>query len=71
MAYRVDWSPRAVEDLGAIAQYIAADSEAYAASVVKQFSQPQVISRAFHFQVGLFQSLLMRAFVSGSSTAIE
>ena len=35
MAYRVVWSPRAVEDLEAIAQYIAADSEAYAASVVK------------------------------------
>ena len=35
MACRVEWSPRAVEDLDAIAQYIAADSEAYAASVVK------------------------------------
>jgi toxin ParE1/3/4 len=35
MAYRVEWSPRALEDLEAIAQYIAADSEAYAASVVK------------------------------------
>jgi plasmid stabilization system protein ParE len=35
MAYQVEWSPRAVEDLEAIAQYIAADSEAYAASVVK------------------------------------
>ena len=35
MAYRVAWSLRAVEDLEAIAQYIAADSEAYAASVVK------------------------------------
>ena len=35
MAYRVEWSPRALEDLEAIAQYIAADSEAYAAAVVK------------------------------------
>ena len=35
MAYRVAWSPRAVEDLEAIAQYIAADSAAYAAAVVK------------------------------------
>jgi toxin ParE1/3/4 len=35
MAYRVVWSLRAVEDLEAIAQYIAVDSEAYAASVVK------------------------------------
>ena len=35
MAYRVAWSPRAVEDLEAIAQYVAADSAAYAAAVVK------------------------------------
>ena len=35
MAYRVAWSPRAVEDLEAIAHYISADSAAYAASVVK------------------------------------
>jgi plasmid stabilization system protein ParE len=35
MAYRVAWSPRAVEDLEAIAQYIAVDSAAYAAAVVK------------------------------------
>ena len=35
MAYRIEWSPRAVEDLEAIAQYIAADSTAYAAAVVQ------------------------------------
>jgi plasmid stabilization system protein ParE len=35
MAYRVAWSPRAVEDLESIAEYIAADSAAYAAAVVK------------------------------------
>ncbi len=35
MAYEVVWSPRAVEDLEAIAQYIAADSTAYAAAVVE------------------------------------
>ncbi len=35
MAYRVEWSPRAVEDLEAIAQYISADSAAYATAVVK------------------------------------
>ena len=35
MAYRVAWSPRAVEDLEAIAQYISVDSTAYAAAVVK------------------------------------
>ena len=36
MAYRVVWSARAVEDLEAIAQYIAVDSNAYAAAVVKR-----------------------------------
>jgi toxin ParE1/3/4 len=36
MAYRVVWSPRAVEDLEAIAHYIAVDSSAYAAAVVKR-----------------------------------
>jgi toxin ParE1/3/4 len=35
MAHRVAWSPRAVEDLEAIAQYISADSAAYAVAVVK------------------------------------
>lgn len=35
MAYQVVWSPRAIEDLEAIAQYIAADSTAYAAAVVE------------------------------------
>jgi plasmid stabilization system protein ParE len=35
MAFRVVWSPRAVEDLEAIAEYISADSTAYAAAVVK------------------------------------
>ena len=35
MAYRVAWSPRAVEDLEAIAQYISADSAAYATAVIK------------------------------------
>ena len=35
MADRVAWSPRAVEDLEAIAQYISADSAAYANAVVK------------------------------------
>jgi toxin ParE1/3/4 len=34
MAYQVRWSPRAVEDLESIAQYIAVDSTAYAAAVV-------------------------------------
>jgi len=35
MAYRVRWSPRAVDDLEAIAEYISFDSPAYAKAVVK------------------------------------
>ena len=35
MAYQVVWSPRAIEDLEAIAQYIAADSTSYAAAVIE------------------------------------
>lgn len=34
MAYRVVWSPKAVEDVEAIAAYIARDSPSYAAAVV-------------------------------------
>ncbi len=36
MACQVEWSPRAVEDVEAIALYIAADSVSYAAAVVKK-----------------------------------
>jgi toxin ParE1/3/4 len=36
MAYVVVWSPRAVEDVEAIALYIAADSTSYAAAIVKK-----------------------------------
>ncbi|HEY0080422.1 MAG TPA: type II toxin-antitoxin system RelE/ParE family toxin [Pyrinomonadaceae bacterium] len=36
MAYEVVWSPRAIEDVEAIALYISADSTAYAATVVKR-----------------------------------
>ena len=36
MAYEVVWSPRAIEDVEAIAIYISADSAAYAAAVVKK-----------------------------------
>jgi plasmid stabilization system protein ParE len=36
MAYDVVWSPRAVEDVEAVALYIAADSISYAAAVVKR-----------------------------------
>ncbi len=36
MAYRVVWSPKAVEDVEAIATYIARDSPSYAAAVVRK-----------------------------------
>lgn len=36
MAHRVAWSPRALQDLEAIAEYIAADSPTYAGIVVKK-----------------------------------
>jgi toxin ParE1/3/4 len=36
MAYEVVWSPRAIEDVEAIALYISADSTAYASAVVKK-----------------------------------
>lgn len=36
MAYEVVWSPRAIEDVEAIAAYISIDSTAYAAAVVKK-----------------------------------
>ncbi len=36
MAYQVVWSPKALEDLEAIATYISRDSASYAASVVNK-----------------------------------
>jgi toxin ParE1/3/4 len=39
MDYKVVWSPRAIDDLEAIAVYIAADSPSYAAAVVKSILQ--------------------------------
>jgi|SRR5688572_3629156 plasmid stabilization system protein ParE len=36
MAYRVNWSPRAIDDVDSIAAYIAQDSEAYASAVVRK-----------------------------------
>ncbi len=36
MAYQVDWSPSALDDVASIAAYIAEDSEFYAAAVVQK-----------------------------------
>lgn len=56
MDYRVEWSPRAVEDLEAIGAYIAADSAAYAAAVVKTILNTASNFSRFPFQVVLSQS---------------
>src|SRR6184192_3558874 len=46
MAHRVVWSRRAVQDLEAIAEYIAQDSPAYATGVVRTIiNQTKVLSR--------------------------
>lgn len=46
MAHRVVWSRRAIEDLEAIAEYIAQDSPAYAAGVVRTvINQTRTLSR--------------------------
>ncbi len=36
MAYQVEWSPKALDDVEAIAIYISRDSASYAAAVVKK-----------------------------------
>jgi addiction module RelE/StbE family toxin len=49
MAYRVVWAGRAVEDLEAIANYIAQDSPAYASVVLKNIlHQTRTIARFPH-----------------------
>lgn len=49
MDYRVEWLPRAVEDVEAIAAYIAADSTAYARAVVKKMIDVTRRLRQFPF----------------------
>ncbi len=47
MAYQVVWSPKALDDVEAIAIYIARDSASYAAAVVKRILDATVhISKA-------------------------
>ena len=46
MAHRVVWSPRAAKDLDSIIEYIAADSPAYAGTVLKNIvSQTRILAR--------------------------
>lgn len=68
MAYRVEWSPRAVEDLEAIAQYIAAVSSAYAAAVVQTILTTTRKLSPFPFSGRVVPGSAMRVFASGSPT---
>ena len=46
MAHRIVWSKRAVQDLDSIADYIAADSPAYAGVVIKNIvNQTRILAR--------------------------
>ena len=46
MAHRVVWSRRALQDIEAIAEYIAQDSSAYATAVVKSIvTQAKMLAR--------------------------
>ncbi|HEX7774367.1 MAG TPA: type II toxin-antitoxin system RelE/ParE family toxin [Pyrinomonadaceae bacterium] len=65
MAHRVAWSPRAIEDLEAIAQYISADSSAYAATVVKTILNTTRNLSRFPFAGRIVPELGDEIFVSG------
>lgn len=71
MAYRVVWSPRAVEDLEAIAQYIAMDSSAYAAGVVKRVLNIARYLSRFPYARRIVPEFEDENFASGSSIPIE
>ncbi len=47
MAYRVEWSPRALDDVDSIAAYIARDSPAYASAVVAKIIKSTRTLRIF------------------------
>jgi len=47
VAHRVVWSPRAADDLVSIAEYIEADSPAYAEAVVRKIIRQAQILRDF------------------------
>ena len=70
MAYRVEWSQRAIEDLEAIAQYIALDSTEYAHAVVKTILDTTRNFSGSLLPAGLFPSSTMKAFANGSRTVI-
>jgi toxin ParE1/3/4 len=49
MAYRVVWSPRALDDIDSIAAYISRDSTAHASTVVAKIIRTTKILRRFPF----------------------
>ena len=49
MAYRVVWSPRALDDVDSIASYIARDSTAHASAVVTKIIRATRTLRRFPF----------------------
>jgi addiction module RelE/StbE family toxin len=49
MAYRIVWSPRALDDIDSIAAYIARDSAAYASAVVSKIIKSSRTLRRFPF----------------------
>lgn len=49
MAYRVVWSPRALDDIDSIASYISRDSTAYASAVVAKIIKATRTLKRFPF----------------------
>ena len=71
MAYRVVWSPRALEDVESIASYISRDSTAYASAVVTKIIRATRTLRRFPFAGRIVPELRTRLCESVSSIAIE
>lgn len=70
MAYEVVWSPRAIEDVEAIAIYISADSAAYAAAVVKKILTSTRTLGSFPFSGRVVPEFDDDSLASSSPTAI-
>jgi len=71
MTHRVAGSPRAVEDLEAMAQYISADSTAYAAAVVTTILNAAPNLSHFPRSGRVVPEIANAIFESGLPTAIE
>jgi plasmid stabilization system protein ParE len=70
MAYRVVWSPRALDDVDAIASYISRDSTAHASAVVTKIIRSTRMLRRFPLAGRVVPEFEDRYCVSTSSTAI-